>query len=132
MNLDIRTKNTVTEGIVNHIQGNSGITHEIRYYPGNGTCYNLVFVKFEHYSEWLVTHINTMRSMMVIKSNKLLHYNYVSEKLGCSTADGVCLAEIIGHVTERPYVTCEEIKRNIADSEHRISYSLSSCDAARH
>jgi hypothetical protein len=110
LNLDIRTNKTIPEGIVSHVQRNpSGIIHDIRYAPGNGTGYHLIFVKLDE-DNWLVTLMNTMHSMIVVKSTRILHYTYVSEKLGCSISDGICLAEIIGLITDRPFVTCDDVR----------------------
>lgn len=121
MFLDIRTKRTVQESITRHIES-SGTVHEVEYCPGNGTRYHLVFVTssqlvkviegdcVSEFRGWLVTLTNSMRSMFVQKTEQLLHFGYVEEKLGCGLADAVCLAEIIGHITGRPYVSCEEVR----------------------
>jgi hypothetical protein len=135
MNLDIRTKKTVAEGITHHIahachDGQPLATmHELEYCPGNGTRYHLAFATLEGEdcdccSSWLVTNLNSLRSMLVQKNpEQLLHFNYVQEKLGCGLADAVCLAEIIGHITGRPYVSSEELER-----QDREAQLMQKCD----
>jgi hypothetical protein len=124
MNLDIRTKKTVEESIQSVECYNKDfpqmIDTTIRYVcyaPGNGTQYRLVFTDISslHLDEmnlsggWLVTCLNSMKSMMVANSKSMLHYSYAQEKLGVGISDAVCLAEIIAHFTGRTAVSCEEM-----------------------
>jgi len=121
MNLDIRTKKTVEDGIVESMSI-STLVRYVSYSPGNGTRYRLLIanVKGTGMDEidsskggWVVTSLNSLKSMVVVDNGGLLHFNYVMEKLQCGIADAVCLAEIIGHCTNRPYVTSEACRASI-------------------
>lgn len=119
--IEVRTKKTVEEGIVNFGLGDrqrESVIQYVEYEPGNGTRYRLLIANVNgtgmdeidsSKGGWVVTNLNSMRSMVVTDNAGLLHFNYVMEKLQCGIADGVCLAEIIGHCTNRPYVTSEEV-----------------------
>ena len=124
MNLDLRTKKTVKESIVSDEYYNSQFpqmadtsVRYVRYEPGNGTCYRLMFVKISSSNlaeigpsgGWLVTYLNSMKSMIVTNCKAMLHYSYVQEKLDVGISDAVCLAEIIAHFTGRTCVSCEEM-----------------------
>jgi hypothetical protein len=52
---------------------------------------------------------------MVVTDNQgvLLHWEYVREKLKVSAADAVVLAELIGFVTGRTYVSSDEFLEDI-------------------
>jgi hypothetical protein len=130
MNLSIRTKKTIEDGIIGGIvrldtlddslPRRSLISASVRhvtYQPGNSTSYRLVFTNITGVDDvgelggWLVTWINSMdlKAMIVTDTGGLLHWKDVMEKMRVDISDAVCLAEIIGHCTGRTYITCEEI-----------------------
>jgi hypothetical protein len=123
MNLDVRTKKTIEEGI--QIREESEGSIFVLYSPGNGTIYTVVFRNLSNCSPelkdrmglgtcggWLVTYMNwlTMPSMIVLEDPQgLLHWEYVREKLrGVGAADAVVLAELIGHMVGRTCIPSEE------------------------
>lgn len=125
MREELRTKETVQDGIIDFKFGDDGgrgqsLVRYVEYEPGNGTKYRLLFtnisgVKLEEVKErrgvrsgWVVTNLSSMRSIIVTDTNEPLHFNYVTEQFKCGLADGICLAEIIGHCTQRSYYTSEE------------------------
>lgn len=125
MNLDLRTKKTIEEGIES-----CETTHGVRiveYSPGNGTRYVLSLVELHGFSPetsewfgfdpkgfaWLVTWLNhsPMTSMVVVKDDgALLHWIYLREKLNAGVPDAIVLAEVIGYITGRSYFPCEEFE----------------------
>jgi hypothetical protein len=121
MILDVRTKATVEEGIIarQELEGRLFIA----YAPGNGTQYLLLFTKLDGFGEkvtdllgigskcWMVTVLNQepRPSAFITDNGQLLHWSYVGEKLGFRTPDAVVVAELIGHITGRPYLTGEEV-----------------------
>ena len=124
MNLDIRTKKTVEDGIVGGIvRLISAPVRLVSYSPGNGTKYDLIFTNITGMAcvgdqgGWLVTWINSydLKAMVVTDHGGLLHWQYVMDKMRVSISDAVCLAEIIGHCTGRTYITCEEVDRQAGE-----------------
>jgi hypothetical protein len=132
MNLNIRKKKTIEEGIVGGIvrldtipdslPRHSLISAPVRhvtYQPGNSTSYRLIFCNITGTDEvgeqggWLVTWINSsnLNAMVVTDNGGLLHFNDVMEKMRVNISDAICLAEIIGHCTGRGFITCEELAR---------------------
>lgn len=120
MGIDVRTNKTVEEGIVKFGLGERQIESAIQYVeyePGNGTRYRLLIVNLKgtgldegpYRNGWIVTYLNSMRSMIVVDDRGLLHFKHVMEKLQCGIADAVCLAEIIGYCTDHLYMTSEEV-----------------------
>lgn len=125
MILDIRTKATVEEGIRvrQEMEGRLFVSYE----PGNGTRYLLLLTKLDGFSEsvteligvgpkcWSVTLLNREPHPLVFISDngQLLHWSYVSEKLGLRIPDAVVVAELIGHLTGRPYITGEEVMKSL-------------------
>lgn len=121
MILDVRTKATVEEGIVvrQELEGRLFIA----YAPGNGTQYLLLFTKLDGFGDqvtdllgigpkcWMVTVLNQepRPSALITDNGQLLHWSYVGEKLGFRTPDAVVVAELIGQITGRPYLTGEEV-----------------------
>lgn len=124
MPFEVRTKETIEEGIRNRetTQG----TEVLVYAPGNGSSYVVTFMSLSSFSQavkdyfgfgldgkgWLVTRVGypPMPSMIVIDNpGALLHWTYVQEKLGVGPADAIVLAELIGFVTGRGYLSCEEV-----------------------
>jgi hypothetical protein len=99
-------KNAITHGI---IRSNERL---IEYQPGNGTRYLLLFLdcywpeqdkKIFGFPENAVLVVWMGHGQMWVQRNDaLLHPNYVKEKLKCSEPDAYVLAEVIGHMTQRP------------------------------
>lgn len=120
----LRTNKTIEEGI--EINDTTGIdvrhARFIRYCPGNGYAYNLLFTPLYGLKErtrdyigssdksFLITWIDPGRSMIATSGEDCLHYSYVARKLQCDTHTAVILAEVIGHIIKRPGVTCEEFQ----------------------
>ena len=127
MILDVRTKATVEEGIKvrEELEGRLFIS----YAPGNGTAYHLLFTKLNGFCEsvtdligvgpkcWLVTVLNQepRPSVLISDNGQLLHWSYVGEKLELRTPDAVVVAELIGHITGRPYITGDEVMSALAE-----------------
>lgn len=127
MNLDVRTKTTIEEGI--KLREDRGDSTFLLYAPGNGTKYAVLIQRSSLYSPelkdrlglgvdgdgWIATYLNglPMVSMVVADhQGELLHWKYVREKLKVSEADAVVLAELLGHVTGRTYIPSEEFLRS--------------------
>ena len=123
MNLEVRTKSTVEEGITHREDLDVGRTF-ISYAPGNGSQYNLLFTNVTSFGPgardllgiragWLVTLTNAdpRPSILISETKEKLYWGYILTHLGRSIgkADAVVLAELIGYFTGRPYVTSEEI-----------------------
>lgn len=89
--------------------------HYVDYQPGNGTRYCLLIVHSTapltptiDPGGYLVTDLNSGRSML-LQPGGFLHFRYVKEKLNLrSEADAVVVAELLGHLTGRPCVSCED------------------------
>jgi hypothetical protein len=127
MSIEVRTKATVEEGIKvrEELEGRLFIS----YAPGNGTAYHLLFTKLNGFCEsitdligvgpkcWLVTLLNQepRLSALISDNGQLLHWSYVGEKLNLETPDAVVVAELIGHITGRPYITGEEVMSEIEE-----------------
>lgn len=121
MILNVRTKKTVKEGIrvQEEFEGRLFVSYE----PGNGTRYILLFTKLDGFSEgvgdligvgpkcWVVTYLNRdpRPSALISDNGQLLHWSYVGKKLQLRTPDAVVVAELIGHITGRPYITGDEV-----------------------
>jgi len=107
----------------------SGACTFVSYCPGNGTKYDLMFTELTSFSDgakdlmgvsekcWLVTSLNQepRPSALITNNGQLLHWAYVGEKLGLRTPDAVVVAELIGHITGRPYITGEEVMSDLAE-----------------
>jgi hypothetical protein len=123
MPLDLRTKESIRAGVQN--ESSYGQTTIVEYVPGNGSLYLMSFTDLSKFSPLskdrlglgedgsgvLVSYLNQVpiRTMVVIDNkNQLLHWRYVQEKLSLHIADAIVLAELIGLLSERPFVTCEE------------------------
>lgn len=127
MILETRTKATVEEGIKlrEELEGRLFVS----YTPGNGTIYHLLLTKLNGFCElvtdligigpkcWLVTLLNQepRPSALISDNGQLLHWSYVGEKLNLRTPDAVVVAELIGHLTGRPYITGEEVMSDIEE-----------------
>jgi hypothetical protein len=122
MPLELRTKESVRAGVQN--ESSYGQTTIVEYVPGNGSLYLMSFTDLSEFSPLakdrlglgesgsgvLVSYLNQtpIRTMVVIDGKQLLHWQYVQEKLSLHIADAVVLAELIGLLSERPFITCEE------------------------
>jgi hypothetical protein len=122
MNLDVRTKKTIEEGI--QIREERGDSTFLLYAPENGTIYLVVIQKIGGCSPkmkdrmglgiddggWLVTYMGSVSTSMVVIDDPggLLHWEYVRRKLHVGAADAVVLAELVGFVTGRAYIPSEE------------------------
>lgn len=130
MHYDLRTKKTVEEGI--QLREGDEDSIFILYAPGNGTNYLVSLQSFSVCGPkmkerigigstgegWLVTYLSPVFAVsMVITHIGLLHWEYVWEKLRITTSDAVVLAELIGHVTGRPYISCEEFLAGVEKKE---------------
>ncbi len=113
----------IHDGIVGLAAG-QGDLRFVEYQPGNGTRYCLAFLDVTSLpedarraiAEWsglgraggvLVTDLLGGRHLGVEKGC-FLHWSFVGERLGCSTADAVVLAELIAHVVGAEAVSSEE------------------------
>lgn len=109
MTYSIRTKTITSSTKIFHDFGDQKY---IDYQPGNGTRYDLLFVKLKGEipdevggSEWMVTWV-WKRSILLCNSHQYLDVSYVAEKFKTNVADAICLAEIIGHIIKCPSTTC--------------------------
>ena len=125
--MDVRTLPSIEQGIkIRDVQGSSTL---ISYCPGNGTKYLILITDVSHLGPeskdfmglgsrgwgWLVTHVGhtPMTSMVVIDNGALLHWEYVREKLSVSISDAVVLAELIGFVTNRSYISSDDFLKSV-------------------
>ena len=99
-----------------------GSYRHVDYQPGNGTRYRFIVVTLAEGLHWkdgpsyLVVDLNSGRSC-VLAADGLLHFRYVEEKLKLdSLSDAVVVAELLGHLTGRPVVSCEEYAAEAAQS----------------
>lgn len=124
---DIRTEKTVEAGIVRDTATGNGV-QLVEYIPGNGTRYVILITPLSGFNEeekgvlgvgtqtasYLITWVNRDCRSMKIGGlpNRFLFHGYVSEKLTTSIADGVVLAELLGHLLGIKHQTCEEFEES--------------------
>jgi len=93
------------------------------YQPGNGTRYGVVIT---HVPEgegtaymrgpcWIVSIPDMGRAMVVQDNGCMLHFSYVMEKMSPTIrefgqGDAVPIAELIGHLTDRPACSSREVE----------------------
>ena len=106
--LDVRTKATIKEGIVDKAQYLLTTT-VVEYEPGNGTRYSLQIMEvtpdtlLSHSvglcgeSGWIVMHLNNMNAkpMVISKNSGPLFPAYLAEKTGECIADAYVIAEFV-------------------------------------
>lgn len=122
-----RTKPTVEESIVSRVPldvSGSGACI-IHYEPGDRTRYVLSFVpvttlparRLLHFDPnqevWIVSRIETYNSASITLGRQfgsLLHWNEVSQRMKVNKAEAVVLAELIGHLLSREYISSEQVR----------------------
>lgn len=111
--MDLRTK-PLTDSFVE--MEDCADTTVVNYQPGNGSRYTIVVTRITHpkackvlnFSDSAVV-VNVLgMGSMVIATHGYLTYGYVQQKLKCSLSDAIVLAEVIGHLTGREAMSCEE------------------------
>jgi hypothetical protein len=119
---EIRTR-TLEEGIRNRMS-----TQEVDYLdyqPGNGTRYPMVITAINDLMAekldmgspgHMVTLVNSLKSVFLAEG-VFLHWSYLADKLDLHTPDAVAVAEILGHLLGRPYVSAEDFVRQRMEFE---------------
>jgi hypothetical protein len=118
---ELRTKPSIRDGISSDLT-NGGI-RAVEYQPGNGSRYSLVLsdLSFMPTTSRAVKPPNGTVLVWCANFGKgwltenygsaPVHFTSVREKLGCSITDAVVLAELIGYLLSRPYVSAEDFKK---------------------
>lgn len=122
----VRQRPSVEEGIARDFE-DKGV-RVIDYQPGNGTRYVLTFSEVPKDACGLLG-MGTSGSGVVVSdihrqtsypfsygAGTMIHYRYVQEKLKYSAqVDAVVVAELLGVIMGRPFITCEEYTAEQSD-----------------
>ncbi len=118
---ELRTKGSVSDGIQG--MSNQGRVTVLEYQPGNGKKYVVVLTEITPQDSKLISgsdrgafiaYVHGFGRSIYLPQGQPVLYDDVRIGLGCNIMDAVVIAELLGHLTSKQYVSTEEFLKNAA------------------